>query len=54
MKNYSDSVKEIHKIREQLFLETKDLTPEQRHKVLSKEVNDIAKHYGIKLINRAA
>ncbi len=42
-------IKEIHEIREQIFEETKNLSPEERAEQTNKIGKEIAEKYGLKI-----
>lgn len=45
-------IREIHEIREQIYEETKDLTPEEIADRRSKIGKEIAEKYGLKIIQQ--
>jgi hypothetical protein len=42
-------MKEIHDIREKIFQETKDLTPEEKAKQTNRIGRDLAEKFGLKI-----
>ena len=49
MSNEPKALKEIHRIREQIYEETKDLSPEERAERRNKIGKEIAEKYGLKV-----
>jgi hypothetical protein len=45
----SESLRELHKIREQIYEETKHMTPEEKDAYIRKGAEDLKKKYGLKL-----
>ena len=45
----SKVLKDLHKIREKMYEERKNMTPEEQIKMINKSVEDVEKEYGIKL-----
>jgi len=46
------ALREIHEIREQIFEETKNMTPEERAERRNRIGKEIAEKYGLKLIQK--
>jgi hypothetical protein len=49
MMNESIAMKEIHEIREQIHLETKDMTPSERAKHANDQAQKLIDEYGLKI-----
>jgi hypothetical protein len=47
--DYPESLKKLHEIREQLYQETKELTPAERVERTNKEGREIAENYGLSI-----
>ncbi len=50
MRNESEPMKEIHAIREQIYEETKDMTPQQRAEHTRRAAEELATKHGISLL----
>jgi ribosomal protein L29 len=50
MKNELKSLKEIHDIREKIYEETKNMTPEERAKYAHLEAQKLIRQYHLKII----
>ncbi|WP_157910232.1 hypothetical protein [Petroclostridium xylanilyticum] len=52
MSNEPRALREIHEIREKMYEETKNLTPEERAEKRRKEGREIAEKYGLKIVQK--
>ncbi len=47
-----EAMREIHKIREQMYEEMKDMSPQERIRKIKEEAEEFKKEYGLKLPQR--